>query len=150
VKAAIGLFLAICAIGVVILWMADPFNLRSPYDEALFTVFRDHRQSFENLRRMATEDARQESYFSESSLGVELGQLRQQEYKNEISQIFPGLVVTVDSNKVRFIFASGGLSAISGGWLKGIEYLPEGQEKQWNILTNLAVPIHHGNAVRRQ
>jgi hypothetical protein len=137
-KIALGLFLPVCAIGGLIFWASDPFNLRSPYDETLLTVFHDHRQSFEKLRQMATEDSRQESRFTETDLGAELGEIRQREYKDEISQIFSGLIVVTDSyNAVRFIFASGGLSAISGGWLKGIEYLPEGKQNQLDILTSL-------------
>jgi hypothetical protein len=125
-KVILGLTTACGALAAVYLWLADPLNLKSLSDQELISIFSAHPAAFEQLRQMATEDMQRESYFSESNLDSTLDTKRKQTYKSLLSEIYPRLVVTIDHGKiVRFIFASGGLSAIGPGWLKGIEYLPE-------------------------
>ena len=137
-KVLLALIVACCALGAFMFWLADPLNLKSPADQELIATFHDHRAAFEKLRQMVAEDLHKESYFSESHLSGKLDVTRKQMYKNLLSEIHPGLVVTVDYDKsVRFIFARGGLSAISPGWLKGIEYVSGSYEKKGTISQNL-------------
>jgi hypothetical protein len=100
----------------------------APRDKELITVFRTHRSAFEQLREMVTADMAQEAYFSEDRLTGNFSTARRDRYKALLAQIKPGLIVTVNYDKtVRFIFASGGERlAISPGWLKGIEFVPDG------------------------
>src|SRR6266852_129193 len=125
-KVILGLTMACSALASTYLWFADPLNIKSLSDQELISIFGAHPAAFEQLRQMATEDMQQESYFNGSNLNSNLDTKRRQTYKSLLSEIYPHLVVTIDHGKiVRFIFASGGLSAIGAGWLKGIEYLPE-------------------------
>jgi hypothetical protein len=118
--------------------MADPLYLKAPKDRELFTVFHDHRAAFEKLRQMATEDSL--SYFSKSDLDARLSDQRKREYKNLLSEIRSGLVVTTDSQMAKFIFAGGGLSAIGPGWDKGIVYVPGSTDRAGVIRDNLDRP----------
>jgi hypothetical protein len=137
-KFAFGFIVACCVFGALIFWFEDPLNLRAPKDQTLITWFYNHRQSFEKMLQMVTEDSQKESYFSNSNLEGRLDALRKQEYRNLLSEIGLGLIVTIDyDNTVRFIFAGGGLSAISSGWLKGIVYVAGHYEKKGIILQNL-------------
>jgi hypothetical protein len=136
-KVTLGFLVACCAIGLLILWTLDPYEITSPSDEWLLATFHDHRAALEKLRQMVIDDSGHEAYFSESQLDDKLGQSRRKEYKNLIYEIYSGLVVTVDYDKsVRFIYAGAGLSAISSGWLKGIQYVP-GDEKKGQVVMNL-------------
>lgn len=135
-------FVVICfTLGALSFWMIDPFNFRAPTDQKLLTVFHAHREAFDKLRQMVIEDEDRQGYFSESSLKDDklFNESRRQEYKTLLSEIHPGLVVLIDGNGnvERFIFAGGGLSAISPGWLKGIEYVPGNYEKLGVVLPNL-------------
>ena len=134
-KMAFGLIIVCCAIGVFVFWMADPLNLKAPKDQELFTLFHDHRMAFERLRQMANEE--QKAWFISVS-HLELDKVRKQEYKRLLSEIYPGLIVGkgIDTG-VRFTFAWGGLSAISPGWLKGIDYIPGDYRKEGVIEQNL-------------
>src|ERR1035437_2357513 len=99
-KGTFGLIVTICALGALIFWLSDPLNLKSPKDEELFTTFHGHREAFEKLRIIAIEDSRHQSYFSESNLEGKFNDLRKQEYRNLLSEIHPGLIVTVDKDQV--------------------------------------------------
>lgn len=107
-------------------------------DANLVATFQGRRVEFERLRQMTTEDLNTESYFSESHLDSKLSDLRRQEYRELIAKIQHGLIVTTDYDEtVRFVIAGGGVSAISPGWLKGIEYVPGSIEKKGTLLPGL-------------
>jgi hypothetical protein len=95
-----------------------------PTDQELISTFHAHRQAFEQLQEMTTEDARR-GWYLEGSNPDKLDQPRRDECQSLISQIRPGLrvVMTGPTGAVRFIFALTG-SAIGPGWVKGIEYVP--------------------------
>jgi hypothetical protein len=137
-RLAFGFIMVCCALGAFVFWMVDPLNLRSPKDQTLLTLFHDHRPAFEELCQMVTEDSPQDYYFSKSHLGERLNEMRKQEYKRLLSEICPDLIVTISPDgTARFIFAGGGLSAISAGWIKGIEYVPGSYEREGLIMQNL-------------
>jgi hypothetical protein len=137
IKIAFGFVIACFALGAAVFWMADPMNLRAPRDQKLVTSFHDHRTAFERLRQMATEDSEKGPYFSESFLDGRLDEMRKREYRRLLFEIHPGLIATVNYGTVRFCFAGGGLSAISPGWGKGIEYVPGDYERKGRVVENL-------------
>ena len=138
-KVAVGLVVCFIAVGALLFWVVDPLYLKAPKDRELIKVFQDHRAAFEQLRQMATEDS--VSYLTESDLDARLSDMRRQKYKSLLSEIRPSLTVTTYKQSVRFIFASGGgLLAIGPGWLKGIEYLPGGTDREGVVLENLDQP----------
>ena len=108
-----------------------------PRDQELISIFHAHRQAFEQLQEMATEDARRGWYLGASDPG-KLDQPRRDEYKNLPSQIRPGLQVTINGNTgvVRFIFAQKG-STVGPGWAKGIEYVPGDFSREGLLLPDL-------------
>jgi hypothetical protein len=120
-------------------WMADPLNLRAPKDQELIAVFHTHREAFEKLQQMVTEDARHGWYFNSTDfVGRKIEESRWQKYNQLVSEIRPGLKVGTDyDGGMRFGFAGGGLLAIGPGWAKGIEYVPGDNKKAGIIATNL-------------
>jgi hypothetical protein len=126
-------FLALILLLVAgVFWMADPLNLRAPNDQKLIAIFQAHREAFKKLQQMATEDAQRglyldAPYFDE---GSKFNKSRQQEYEKLISEIRPGLHVSIDGREkgMSFTFAGGGLLAIGPGWGKGINYVPDSFE----------------------
>jgi hypothetical protein len=132
-----GIMVVLLTLLSVIFWMADPFNFRALQDQKLIKFFHDHRETFEKLQQMATEDAKNKWYFSEPLDGQsKLDESRLHEYKNLTSEISPCFSVTTDyDGAMRFIFAEG--AAISPGWMKGIEYVPGNLERQGVIKESL-------------
>jgi hypothetical protein len=126
-RVVLGLMLLAClVVGALVLWAADPLQIKAPSDPELIAFFQAHRVELERLRQMVTEDMHAKSYFSESELDGTLLEARRQEYRG-LLKIKSGLIVTVNYDKsVRFIFGIGGLSAIGPGWAKGIQFLPQG------------------------
>lgn len=120
--------------------LSDPLYLRAPKDDELIFIFAMHRQEFEQLSQLAIQDSSVESYFSASHLDDRLGEARKREYDKLLSEIRTGLVVTTSGQSVRFIFASGGLSAIGPGWLKGIEFLPGDSNRGGQVKDDLDRP----------
>jgi hypothetical protein len=122
----LGLVLVCLAATSCVLWEGGCRASRQvePRDQELISTFHTHRQAFEQLQEMATEDARRGWYLG-TSLPSKLDQSRRSEYKSLISQIRPGLDVVTNgyTGVVRFIFAGEG-SAIGPDWFKGIEYVP--------------------------
>lgn len=135
----------------------------APEDRELLESFQTHREAFDKIQQMATEDARNGLYldtFDTSGLeGSKFGKSRQEEYKKLISEIRPGLNITIDGHDkvvsvksggsngpysvtnfetatLRFHFAGEG-SAIGPGWAKGIEFVPGDYRREGVILTNL-------------
>src|SRR5437868_5619356 len=78
-----------CGIAALLFWMADPYRLTAPPDQKLLTIFHDHRAAFEELRQMATDDARSGSF--NFQYDEELTRLRRQKYRQLLSEIHPGL-----------------------------------------------------------
>ncbi len=146
-KIVIGFVVICCAVYAFLLWLVDPFNLSAPADQKLIMIFHDHREAFEKLREMATEDSGQNLYITQSAIEGNITEARKQEYKTLLSEIYPrGLhypgvhqVHQVDAEPdgwVRFVFA-GGEFPISGGWLKGIDYQPGNRRRIGTIIQNL-------------
>jgi hypothetical protein len=117
-----------------------------PKDQELISIFHAHRQAFEQLQKMATEDARRGHYLLGSDPNKP-DQPRRDEYTNLISQIRPGLQVamTGPTGTVRFIFVGEG-TAIGPGWVKGIEYVPGDYDQEGVLLPDLdkaaSLPAH--------
>lgn len=108
-----------------------------PKDAELLSVFRQHRASFDQLRQMAIDDKEIEGYFSESELKPALSAERQRSYRALLSDIHPGLAVTVDyDDTVRFIFAVRGV-AIGPSSVKGLEYVVTHLERHGIVQQNL-------------
>ena len=124
-KIAITLAVMCVAFAVFYSWRAYSLQeVISPSDENLIREFQDHRGEFERLREMATEDMHETSFFSESNISNRLPASRRNEYKN-LLKLSPGLQIGVSyDGSVRFIFASTS-QAISPGWAKGIQFLPD-------------------------
>ncbi len=133
------LALAFVVLGAVALWHRGHGAPRvvEPKDQELIATFYAQRHSFEQLQKMATEDARRGWYLLGSDPNKP-DQPRRGEYKNLISQIRPGLQVamTGPTGTVRFIFAGEG-TAIGPGWVKGIEYVPGDYGQEGVLLPDL-------------
>jgi hypothetical protein len=135
-KVTLGLiitFLALILLLVaVVFWMADPLNFRAPKDQKLIAIFHAHREAFEKIQQMATEDAQHGLYLHAPFFdeGSKFDKSRQEEYEKLISEIRPGLHVSIDGREkgMSFTFAGGGLLAIGPGWEKGINYEPNSFE----------------------
>lgn len=135
IKCLIILCLTICAF---YFWLADPLNFRSPKDQVLLTLFHEHRAAFEKLSQMAIEDSYKKWYFNKPNFENNLSQARKEEYMLLESEIGTSFSIGVGLYaSVRFIFASGGLSAISPGWLKGIEYIPGDYEYHGELVQDM-------------
>jgi hypothetical protein len=137
-KICLGIVAGALALALFLFWLADPLQLRSPRDMELIAIFREHRASFERLRQMATEDVRQVTYITEVDIEGNISEARKQEYRRLLSEIYPKLRVSPDYDaSVRFVFAGGGLSAISSGWLKGIANVPGNTRKYGDVIQDL-------------
>lgn len=129
-KVIVGLIVASILVCLTLLagvfWMADPLNLRAPSDQKLTSIFHAHREAFEKIQQMATEDAQHGLYAPYFGEGSKFDKSRQKEYENLISNIHPGLHVSIDPREkgISFTFAGGGLLAIGPGWEKGIKFEP--------------------------
>jgi hypothetical protein len=113
------------AFAVLYSWRAySSQEVMTPSDDTVIRIFQAHRGEFERLRQMATEDMHETSFFSEANISNRLPPSRRNEYKN-LLKLSPGLQVGANyDGSVRFIFASAG-QAISPGWAKGIEFIPD-------------------------
>ena len=141
VRVVLGVLLAFYAVGTMASWSTDSPYINAPSDGKLIEKLHNHRAAFERLRQMVTEDLKAKSYFSDSDLDGKLPESRKQEYRSLLSEIQPGLIVTVDYDKaVRFIFASGGASAIGPGWLKAIQFTSDEGKQKGTKLQNLDNP----------
>ncbi len=146
-KVILGLVLAcllIClAVAVAFLFWIHSWGLYSSFgtnfskDDQLIAIFHAHQAAFEKLQQMAAEDVRNGWYLGLSDTD-KISESRRQEYTNYVSQIHPGLDVTLDGygDGMRFIFAGGGTGLLGPGWVKGIEYVPGGHEVNGAIYSN--------------
>ena len=109
-----------------------------PRDQDLISIFHTHRRAFEQLKQMASEDARRGWYLGASDPS-KLEQARRDGYKKLISEIRPELQVAMDGTTgvMRFIFAGEGV-AIGPDWVKGIEYVPGDYRREGVLLPDLA------------
>lgn len=118
-------YAAMCAV-LAVLYGGRAYSSQDvmvPSDDKLIRIFQTHRDEFEILRQMTTEDMHEASFFSESNISKRLPPSRRKKYKSLLS-LSHGLQVGVSyDGSVRFIFASTG-QAISSGWVKGIEFIP--------------------------
>jgi hypothetical protein len=124
-KIAITFAAIFAAFAVLYSWRAHSSQeVNVPSDEKVIRIFQAHRGEFERLRQMATEDMHDASYFSVANVSNRLPASRRDEYKN-LLKLSPGLEVGTNyDGTVRFIFAGSG-QAISAGWAKGIEFIPD-------------------------
>ena len=147
-KLASGAVLALVVLAAVALWLTGRASPRvmEPKDQDLIATFHAHRQAFEQLQEMVTQDARRGWYLAGND-PHKPDQPRRDGYKNLISQIHPGLQVamTGPTGAVRFIFAGEGV-AVGPGWVKGIEYVPGDYEREGVLLPDLdkaaSLPAH--------
>jgi hypothetical protein len=116
--------IASLVVSLFALYLGDPLFLRAPNDESIINLFREHHGELSQLQRMASDDG--VGYLSASHLDGISNMKRKQEYASLLAQIRPGLIVARSNHSTRFILASGGLSAIGPGWMKGIEHFDEG------------------------
>jgi hypothetical protein len=127
----------VAALGsLVILWALDPLNLSAPSDRELLATFRDHREAFDRLRELAA-DQRTAGYLTATDTSKDFDTNQKKEFEAILTGLSSHLIVTVDWPRVRFIFAGGGLSAISPGWLKGIQYIPDDEPLRAPLVANL-------------
>jgi hypothetical protein len=124
-KIAITFAAIFVAFAVLYSWRAySSQEAMAPTDDKVIGIFRAHRGELERLGQMATEDMHDTSYFSVANISNGLPASRRNEYKN-LLKLSPGLQVGTNyDGTVRFIFASSG-QAISSGWAKGIEFIPD-------------------------
>ena len=128
-KMAIG-FVALCGIIVALgFWALDPLNFRAPKDQELISLFHDHRTAFNRLSQIVNKDIAHGHGIDKQS----------PEYKDLLSELHPDPMIIPGGygGNVIFIFAGGGLSAISSGWDKGIIYIPGSYERSGIIMQNL-------------
>jgi hypothetical protein len=117
-------FAAVSVFALIFSWRAYSSHEIIPSDDTVIGIFQAHRGEFERLRQLATEDMHQASFFSEANISSGLAASRRNEYKT-LLKLSPGLQVGTNyDGTVRFIFASAG-QAISPGWAKGIEFIPD-------------------------
>jgi hypothetical protein len=124
-KIAITFAVISAAFAVLYSWRAySSQEVMAPSDDKVIRIFKAHRGELERLRQMATEDMHERSFFSEANISNGLPASRRNEYTN-LLKLSPGLQVGANyDGSVRFIFASAG-QAISPGWAKGIEFIPD-------------------------
>ena len=107
------------------IWMEDPWYLRTPSDKKLISVFYEHRDTFEKLNRMAQEDAGHGYYFSGKGYSRKkvLSESRTREYQTLLREIGSGIDMEVEGwspSTVEFVFSTTGFFESS----RGIEFIP--------------------------
>ena len=134
-----GVVLVCLSLAFSMLWQGGCRTSKTvvPNDQELISIFRAHRQAFEQLQEMATADARRNWYLGASDPG-KLDQSRRDGYKKLISEIRPDLQVGMNGTTgvIRFIFAGEGV-AIGPGWVKGIEYVPGDYTREGVLVPDL-------------
>jgi hypothetical protein len=126
----------LCILGGFLFWLGGPSNSTAPHDQNLIWVFDTHRHAFTELRKMAVLDHL--AYISAADFRGQITPARRRQYISLLKSINPNMTLVTDyDGTVRFIFAYGGISAISGGWLKGIEYVPGKYQNKGKIAQSL-------------
>jgi hypothetical protein len=117
----VSLVLTFMSVGPFALGSSEPTRVEAPSDQELISLLQGHRQEFDRLRQMITEDMHEQSFLSEATIDQISSASRRLEYQ-KLLRVRSGLAVGVDyDGGVRFIFATRG-SAIGPGWAKGIQY----------------------------
>jgi hypothetical protein len=104
-------------------WMSDPLFLMAPSDDRLREKFVSHKAVFEKIHEMAIADSVYYLEIGHKNKGMD--GVRQLEYFRLLKEI-GGPTIRSDGSVSKYIYASGGLSAIGPGWQKGIKYRLEG------------------------
>jgi hypothetical protein len=129
--------LSLSILGIFTYWTRSRLPSKFPLDQNLITLFSAHHEAFEKLRKMADEDWGRQAEFSAFDSNSKLARSRQQEYDNLLSGIGSGVSETRDyDGTIRFVLAGQG-TAISPGWLKGVEYILGNYEKKGVIVHDL-------------
>ena len=155
-RAGLSFVLVLSSVGVVViavvLWMTDPLNIRTPRDKKLIAIVNSHREGFEKIHQMATEDAEKGLYLDTSDFGggSKFTASRQQEYEKCISEIQPGLHVSIDGREkgISVTFAAGGLLAIGPEWGKGIKYEPSNVTDQNRYIGVISTNVDNTRALK--
>jgi hypothetical protein len=138
--------LTVLLLGTPFLVCSQPEPPRMPKDAELREIFQVHREAFEKLAAMGTVDTGVVSLLSPEMLderpltgGREvLTPERRSEYTRLLSSIKPDLVMGIDAYRITFSYSRGGSDlSIGPGWMKGIAYLPRGQERVGLVVNNL-------------
>jgi len=117
-----------------------------PKDAELTELFRSRRDAFEKLAAIGVEDTNTTSYLNLETLNEEpltdgreaLSPARCIEYEHLIARIRPDLAVWLDWYRITFSYWRGGdWLPIGRSWMKGIAYLPHGDERVGTIVPNL-------------
>ncbi len=127
-------------VGSLWLWVNDPLDLQPPKDSRLIATLLQKKNVFERIVTMAQEDGEPGWRPDVNSDQKPLPAERVKSYKNLISELGSGVVVTWDhtSGGVNFIFVTGGtLLAVGAEWFKGIAYIPNRQEEDGTLLQSL-------------
>ncbi len=136
--------------------------ISAPTDGQLIQLFRSHRDAFERLAAMATEDMGTVSYLSVETLSEphptdgrqNLSSARRSEYMRLLTSIRPDLVLRIATDRISFSYSSGGVGlSVNQSWIKGLAYLPSGSQRVGIVVTSLdklptrddvyLVPIEH-------
>ena len=120
IRVIVSLVLTFMSVDPFALGSSDPTGVEAPSDQELISLFRGHRQEFDRLRQMVTEDMHEQSYFSAATISRISSAPRRLEYQ-KLLRVRSGLAVGVDYDGGVDRFAMRG-SAIGSGWAKGIQY----------------------------
>jgi hypothetical protein len=123
-------------LAALLFWKADPLNLRSPSDQELIAIFHNHREVFERLHQMLSDDMHNAP---KNKSGVKQLKAKQSpEYKRLVAELYPGLEAYIDwDESINFVFARGMIAAIGPGWTKGIYYTSVTDQPNGTLLQNL-------------
>ena len=118
--------------------VAFAISWRAPDDEKLLASFRSHRESFEQLRKLVTEDAKYDGYFSSSHLDSRIDEGRRAQYKELLDSVSDHLSVIVNQDgSIKFNVSEGGILSVGPGWSKGMEYIPGDVRKSGTLVSSL-------------
>jgi hypothetical protein len=138
-------FAAVAIVGALLIAFfvrhyTSPLLWGAPTDRSLVESFHTHRQTFETLAHMGTEDAS----IAWGSTAESLPVARRSEYSELVSQIDTRIWIGFDPSRITFGFAGFG-GPISPTWSKGIAYLPAGPSRVGQIVKSLDKdPGHDG------
>lgn len=114
ISSAILLLLYAC-----VFWMLDPYHLGAPKDIELIEMFEKNRTVFEELHSMAEQEG--EAIIVPSIPNNKISSFRKSQYDSLLSKIGnPTLIL--GENRIKWIYASGGMQSIGPTWTKGISF----------------------------
>lgn len=127
-------FAVISLIGMAIFLMVDPYYIFATKDSKLIELFQKNKGDFIMLREMMLGDS--ESFISPSNVDARLVESRRQQYLILLSKIGNPTIFS-DGKVAKYIYASGGVSAIGSEWIKGLKYDGECVDEEVISLDNL-------------